>query len=354
MFAKLTPPWAACAVSRRFLSHSWQLPQVPLSHTLEDALIQQLVPQQARLVESQQQAEEVIPDLLAARVLGLDCEGVSLGRWGRLCLCQVATQQQVFLFDALRTGVIEALRPVLSSAAVTKVMHDSREDSSAFLSQFDIELAGVYDSQVAHTMMLERQAVRPFQISLNELLKQVLKLENEKEVSLGHRMKKDPNVWFYRPLREDLLTYAAQDVMYLPLLHQRLCDQLGDRTGSRVMSRSQEYVNYAHMNLHLSSPKAAERRGLRLQAMLATQTEAALYFKLNLGAHRQGVVSREEALKNFKDMHYGEIAGCWVSAWNTGGNILFLERLEGSSFTPDPPDFTSGKMGRRRGRRPFS
>ena len=47
MFAKLTPPWAACAVSRRFLSHSWQLPQVPLSHTLEDALIQQLVPQQA-------------------------------------------------------------------------------------------------------------------------------------------------------------------------------------------------------------------------------------------------------------------------------------------------------------------
>ena len=85
------------------------------------------------------------------------------------------------------------------------------------------------------------EAIRPFQISLNELLKtvcslvhqellkhvetidkysrvktstalkliqhlpeaivekssthQVLKLENEKEMSLGHRMKKDPNVW---------------------------------------------------------------------------------------------------------------------------------------------------------------
>lgn len=89
-----------------------------------------------------------------------------------------------------------------------------------------------------------------------------------------------------------------------------------------------------------------------------TPLEAALYFKLNLGAHRQGVVSREEAaepielsrrcalcnwwrsnekhmfataastscredkevfglllkaLKNFKDMHYGEIADCWAS-----------------------------------------
>ncbi|CAK9111360.1 unnamed protein product [Durusdinium trenchii] len=317
--------------SRRFFSRSWKLPEVPLSETLEDALIRQLVPREAQLVESQQEAEELVPELLAARVLGLDCEGVSLGRWGRLCLCQVATPGQVFLFDALRKDVIEVLRPVLTSTAVTKVMHDSREDSSAFLSQFGIELAGVFDSQVAHTMMLEQQALRPFQISLNELLKMVLRLENEKEASLGQRMKKDPNVWFYRPMREDLLTYAAQDVMYLPLLHQRLCDQLGDRSGCRVMTRSREYVNYARMNLHLSSPKAAERRGLRLQAMLATQTEAALYFKLNLGAHRQGVVSREEALKNFKDMHYGEIADCWVSAWNTGRNILFLERFEHSS-----------------------
>lgn len=29
---------------------------------------------------------------------------------------------------------------------------------------------------------------------------EVLKLENEKEVSLGHRMKKDPNVWSEPPV----------------------------------------------------------------------------------------------------------------------------------------------------------
>eukprot|EP00439_Symbiodinium_sp_Y106_P062061 s108_g9.t1 len=159
------------------------------------------------------------------------------------------------------------------------------------------------------------------------------------------------SVSFYRPMQEDLLAYATQDVMYLPLLHRRLCDQLGDTTGNNVLSRSRQYVNYSKMNLHLSSPKAAERRGLRLQAMLATHTEAALYFKLNLGAHRQGVVSREEALKNFKDMHYGDIAECWVSAWNTGGNILFLERLEAGHTFPADPDFTTGKMGRRKRRR---
>ena len=42
-----------CAVSNRvrFLSHTWQLPEVPLSNTLEDALIQQLVPRKAWMNE---------------------------------------------------------------------------------------------------------------------------------------------------------------------------------------------------------------------------------------------------------------------------------------------------------------
>ncbi|CAE8610039.1 unnamed protein product, partial [Polarella glacialis] len=307
----------------------------------------------AVLIDSRAGAEEVLPELLSARLLGVDCEGVALGRWGRLCLCQVATSERVYLFDALREGVLEVLRPVLSTGSCIKVMHDCREDSSALLSQFDIELDGVFDSQVAHTMMLEQKATRPYQISLNELLKGVLQLENDKSQPLGQKMKDDPNVWFYRPMHEDLITYAAQDVMYLPLLHRRLCDELGDPSGGRVLSRSQRYVDYSRMNHHLSSPKAAQRRSLRLQAMLATHTETALYFKLNLGAHRQGVVSREEALKNFKDLQFGDIADCWVSAWNTTGNVLFLERLEptNASFHEDP-DFTTGKDGRRKRRRP--
>eukprot|EP00913_Durusdinium_trenchii_P002394 g2210.t1 len=44
------------------------------------------------------QVFELVPELLAARVLGLDCEGVSLGRWGRLCLCQVATPGQAEIY----------------------------------------------------------------------------------------------------------------------------------------------------------------------------------------------------------------------------------------------------------------
>merc|ERR1712039_677580 len=96
------------------------------------------------------------------------------------------------------------------------------------------------------------------------------------------------------------------------------------------------------------SPSAVERRGLRLQAMLATRTDSALYFKLNLGAQRQGVVSRPDALSRFKDLQFGDIADCWVSAWNTSGNVVFLERLDQENAFPDPFDPTIGQPRRRR------
>lgn len=304
------------------------------------------------MVDSQAAAEAVMPELLASRLIGVDCEGVALGRWGRLCLCQVSTSDRVYLFDALREGVLDALRAVLTSTMLTKVMHDCREDASALLSQYDVAIGGVFDTQVAHTMMLEAQAARPYQISLNELLKATLKLENEHQLPLGKMMQDDPNIWFYRPLQPELIAYATQDVMYLPLLHRTLCSALGDPSGGRVLSRSTRYVDYARMNHHLASPKAAERRGLRVQAMLATRTEEALYFKLNLGAHRQGAVSRPVALARFSDLQFGDIADCWVSAWNASANVLFLERFETGNAVPELPDYTAGKYGRWRKRRP--
>ena len=47
-----------------------------------------LVPRDAILVDTPDAVEECLPELLGARILGVDCEGVALGRWGRLTLCQ--------------------------------------------------------------------------------------------------------------------------------------------------------------------------------------------------------------------------------------------------------------------------
>merc|ERR1719428_1201834 len=114
------------------------------------------------------------------------------------------------------------------------------------------------------------------------------------------------------------MEYAVRDVTFLLLLHQQLCTALGDPTGGRVLKRSRLYSEeYPRLNLHFGSAGALEKRGARVQAMLATRTEAALHFKLNLSGQQQGVVSRPEALTRFHSVKLGEVVDCYIAAWNT-------------------------------------
>ena len=182
----------------------------------------ELVPRHIEMVDTRQKCMEVLPLLMSERAVALDCEGVGLGRWGRLCLLQMATQDKVFLFDPLRDGVVSALAPVLTSGRIAKIMHDCREDVSALYHQFGIVCDGVYDTQIAHFMLLEQSNYAPYQISLNDLLVKMLGFGNQGSKAVGDQMRSDPQIWFYRPISQDLIEYAVQDVVHLPALRELL------------------------------------------------------------------------------------------------------------------------------------
>ena len=158
----------------------------------------ELVAREIEMIDSREKCLEALPLLMAERAVGLDCEGVGLGRWGRLCLLQLSTPDKVFLFDPLRDGVVSALSPVLTSGRVIKVMHDCREDVSALYHQFGIIPDGIYDTQIAHFMQLEQNNYAPYQISLNDLLVKVMGFGNQAQKVVSDRMKKDSKIWFFR------------------------------------------------------------------------------------------------------------------------------------------------------------
>ncbi|KAF6033660.1 hypothetical protein EB796_008034 [Bugula neritina] len=56
------------------------------------------------LVDQEHQLPDVIQLLRRETQLSVDCEGVDLGRFGELCLVQVATTQKVYLFDVVVLG----------------------------------------------------------------------------------------------------------------------------------------------------------------------------------------------------------------------------------------------------------
>jgi len=56
------------------------------------------------LINQEHQLPDVIQLLRKETQLSVDCEGVELGRFGELCLVQVATTQKVYLFDVVVLG----------------------------------------------------------------------------------------------------------------------------------------------------------------------------------------------------------------------------------------------------------
>lgn len=51
------------------------------------------------LVDEVEKIQKAVEDLKKYKTLGVDCEGVDLGKDGELCLLQVATPEKVYLFD---------------------------------------------------------------------------------------------------------------------------------------------------------------------------------------------------------------------------------------------------------------
>jgi len=108
-------------------------------------------------------------------MIAVDCEGVQLGRTGRLCLVQVATPTKPYLFDIIEGGGAifdSGLRRVLEDERIVKVMHDCRMDSDALFHEFKGSLKNVFDTQIGYAIVQRQQAAStPLPVGLNTLLR---------------------------------------------------------------------------------------------------------------------------------------------------------------------------------------
>ncbi|GAX81508.1 hypothetical protein CEUSTIGMA_g8936.t1 [Chlamydomonas eustigma] len=123
------------------------------------------------------------------------------------------------------------LKSLLESSNYTKLVYDVRSDASNLLQQFDVRLRSMYDLQLAEVAVRQMRGVPakwvlPLEKSLSNWLPRSSALEQDmlhghyisKHYHQGNRME----VWQERPLKEELLHYAAADVRYLHLLQDVL------------------------------------------------------------------------------------------------------------------------------------
>jgi len=222
--------------------------------------------------------------LRTAPYLILDCEGYNLGRaGGSVTLICVGTPfaEHIFLFDLLSPLItgrdVYYLLQLLCDPTLLKIVWDGRMDYLEILTSYGVALEGVLDLQVVE--VASRQAVRGERdrdrlerLGRSYISQQLAKKPEQMQdlhaviglqrcwVDCGYAREvgKDPEVmsmhknrgcdmWLRRPLTEQLLQYAAKDILLIGVLYPHF-DRNGwipkDDTGyNRLMRQCKRYIS---------------------------------------------------------------------------------------------------------------
>ncbi|KAG2440160.1 hypothetical protein HXX76_004273 [Chlamydomonas incerta] len=249
----------------------------------------------------------MLASLAGCKQLAVDAEGISLGRAGKLCLLSISpapppaapadTPAPVFLLDvstlsgtafqhrpasgaapgadggaAAAAGgsaagpALRSLKELLECERVTKLLYDVRCDAEALYHQHGVRLGGVVDLQLAEVAYRRYgPAMRRvgYVVGLAKALEQYLSPELRErwratrvdKRALSEVYDRDPQYWDHRPLTQEQVRYASDDVLYLHHLHREFSAALQPVIQERVARFSDYRVQDS------LKPAAAEATG---------------------------------------------------------------------------------------------
>jgi ribonuclease D len=131
----------------------------------------------------------------------------------QLCLLQIATPDITACIDPLAIGELGELLDVLYDRRILKVLHAARQDLEILYHLRGEPPSPVFDTQIAAPLLGYSG-----QIGYAVLAERVIGVTVEKKHTRAD--------WSRRPVSEELLRYAADDVHYLALIYRRLSAEL--------------------------------------------------------------------------------------------------------------------------------
>ncbi|MCY1020412.1 ribonuclease D [Pyxidicoccus sp. MSG2] len=156
-------------------------------------------------------AQSATRKLEEAREIAVDLEADSMHAFrARLCFLQLATDDDVFLFDTLQPGVeARLLAPLMADPARTKFFHAAQGDLQ-FLAEVGVRVQGLFDTHRAATLLGWPK------VGLADVARERLGVDLPKE-----HQQSDFSI---RPLPAGMREYIANDVRYLCELGRNVRD----------------------------------------------------------------------------------------------------------------------------------
>lgn len=153
-------------------------------------------------VDTTQQLEELCQQWLTLEYLALDTEFIRTKTfYPQEALLQINDGQNTYLICPLSLGKPACLQELLAQGP-TKVLHSCNEDLEVFNHWLGVLPYPLIDTQLAWAFLTGNTS-----ISYQQLVEELTGKQLDKGETLSN--------WLQRPLTQDQLTYAAQDVDYL-------------------------------------------------------------------------------------------------------------------------------------------
>ena len=160
------------------------------------------------LVENQDQLARAITELASEEVLAVDAERASGFRYSqRAYLVQFATTNQIFLIDPTCFSATELSDLARVVSAKTWLLHSATQDLPC-LAEIGIFPTDIFDTELAARLCGFEK------FGLGSLALELLDFEMAKEHSAAD--------WSIRPIKQEMLIYAALDVEVMHELHEKL------------------------------------------------------------------------------------------------------------------------------------
>ncbi len=162
------------------------------------------------LVNMPEAARRAAEHLRKASILGIDTEYDSFRYFReKLCLIQIYAPTTTYVLDAMADLDLSFLARLFKSKSIVKILHAADNDIRLLKRDYGFEFQNIFDTHRAAMLMGFRQ------LSLDKMIKEFL------DVDLKKSKKMQRSRWDHRPLTEEQLEYAVQDVTLLPALYEK-------------------------------------------------------------------------------------------------------------------------------------
>jgi ribonuclease D len=164
-----------------------------------------------KIIDTAAGLEKAVRTLEKTKAVAVDMEADSMYHFQvKVCLIQMATEKSTIVIDPLKVKNLSPIKPLFSNPDIKKIFHGADYDVRSLFRDFSIEINNLFDTELACRFLGIKET------GLEAVIEKYLNITLDKKCQ-----KKD---WSKRPLPQEMIDYAAGDVIHLLTL-AKVCEK---------------------------------------------------------------------------------------------------------------------------------